>query len=141
GSNFGTIIAIGNDISLAPGGYGAAFCDVCLPGTNGTITNVAALGNIIRYSDWNPRPTDSASGFLYSDIHHAIYANNVIALGTANALRVRSYPAGTIPGEAPMEDCDHPGLPNPGPASTPPSVDPLLPGYRRAWLNNCDLTG
>jgi hypothetical protein len=136
-----TIIAIGNDISVVPGGYGAAGCDTCFPGTNGTITNVAALGNVIHYSDWNPRPTDSGGGFFYTDIHHAIYANNIIALGTPNALRVRSYPAGTIPGQATPEDCDHPGLTNPGPPGTPPSVDPLLPGYRRAWLNNRDLTG
>jgi hypothetical protein len=141
GAHFDTIIAIGNDISLVRGGYGAAGCDVCSPGVSGTITNVAALGNVIRYSDWNARPTDAGGGFLYSDIHHAVYANNVIALGTPNALRVRSYPGGTIPGEAPVEDCDHPGLTNPGPPGTPPSVDPLLPGYRRAWLNNRDLTG
>jgi len=141
GSHFDTIVAIGNDITLYPGGYGIASCDVCYPGPNGTITNIAALANVIHYSDWTPRPSDAAGGFLYTDLHNAIYANNVIALGTPNALRVRNYPDGTIPGTAPIEDCDHPGLTQPGPPSTPPSVDPLLPGYRRAWLNNRDLTG
>jgi len=75
------------------------------------------------------------------DIQHAIYGNNIIALGTLNDLRVRQYPDGFIPGAVTPEDCDHPGVVQPGPSSYPPSLDVLPPGYRRAWYNNRDLSG
>ena len=116
-------------------------CDVCNAGPSGTITNLTMLNNVIRYAEWTSRPSAPDGGLSYTDMRHAVFANNVVALGTVNSFRVRQCPGGIIysPGQA--EDCDHPGPFPPGPVSYPFCVDELLPGYRRAWFNNRDLSG
>jgi hypothetical protein len=98
------------------------------------------LNNVIRYADWRV-PTSSAvkGGILYSDISHSVVGNNVIALGTDNALRVRQFPAGVI--FPPAEDCDYMATPPGGGLSYPSSLDVLPSGYRRAWFNNRELSG
>jgi hypothetical protein len=144
GAVFDSLICQGNELVLAgtdSRGWGFGACDVCSAGPSGTITNVTALNNIVRYADWAPRPAALEIGFLYSDIHHAVYGNNLVALGTADPLRVRQDPAGSIPSPTVNEDCDHPGLVQPGPSSYAPSVNLLQPGYRRAWYNNRGLSG
>ena len=99
------------------------------------------MNNIIRFPGWASRPANGDSGIYYSDIQHAIYGNNLVALGTFAALRVRWCPSGLIPAEELLEDCDHPlVLPLPPPA-IPPCLDTLRPGYRRAWFGNRDLSG
>jgi hypothetical protein len=131
----------GNEIVLRGGaGGGFQFCDVCEPGTNGWITNVTILDNIVRYADWSPRPANADAGFMYTDMRRVVLANNVFALGTGNTLRMRACPAGIIPPPEPIQNCDQPigGLP---PPTYAPCVDPLLPGYMRAWFNNRDLSG
>jgi hypothetical protein len=122
-AHFDSLYYQGNEIVLNPGetGYGIGACDVCLPGPSGTITNLLALNNVLRYADWAPRPDSLKGGVASSDIHHAVYGNNVVALGGRNSLRLRDYPAGFVP--------------------YPPSVDILPSGYRRAWFNNLDLSG
>jgi hypothetical protein len=123
---FESLFCQGNEIVLNAGpGYGIAACDVCVPGPNGIITNLLALNNIIRFSDWAPHPDFLKGGLACSDIHHAVFGNNVVALGGPNSLRLREYPAGSIPGTS----------------TYPPPVDPLPPGYRRAWFCNHDLSG
>lgn len=143
-AHFESLVCIGNEIVLSGDefrGWGIGACDTCQEGIPGTITNLTALNNIIRYPGWKARPGAAEQGIVYSDIQHAVFANNVIALGTDSPLRVRGYPSGGIPPETPPEDCDHPGLVQPGPPAIPPSLDNLLPGYRRAWYNNRDLSG
>lgn len=146
GRQFGSVIMLDNEVALAPGsGYALSACDICGPGESGSITNVTAVNNLVRYADWQPRWGGREGGFLYSDIHHGVYANNVVALGTFNGLRVRHCPAGSFREPDPPQLCaPHlspaltPGLPNP---PYPPCVNELLPGYRRAWSNNRDLSG
>ncbi len=145
GAHFDTLICEGNEIVLdntaSTQPFGIRFCDTCAPGPSGTITNLLVLNNIIRYPDWAPHPSSIAGGLMYSDIKHAVYGNNIVALGNTQSLRVRAYPSGIIPGKPAVEDCDNPGLFQPGPSTYPASVDALLPGYRRAWFNNRDLPG
>jgi hypothetical protein len=144
GAHLESLVCLGNEIVLSgreSRGYGVGACDTCSAGIPGTITNLTALNNIIRYPGWTARPSAPEEGLVYGDVQHAIYGNNVIALGTQNELRVRQYPAGQIPATTTPEDCDHPGLVPPGPPTIPPSLDPLFPGYRRAWYNNRDLSG
>jgi len=144
GAQFDSITYSDNEIILAGAdgwGWGFIVCDVCGPGTSASITNVAILNNVIRYADWMPRPTSPDGGLYYSDIHHAVFGNNVIALGTRNSLRVRHYPAGIIFPPSPTEDCEGNVLTPPQELTYPPPVDPLRPGYRRAWFNNRNLSG
>ncbi len=142
GAQFDTVTYTGNEIVLSEGGgWGLSICDVCETGTSGSVTNVTVLNNIVRYSDWLPRPASQNGGIIYTDMRHAVFGNNVIALGTANSLRVRQFPAGFIPGSSSSEDCDGAIVVPPVPPTYPPSVDSLLPGYRRAWFNNRDLSG
>jgi hypothetical protein len=139
-----SVVCLGNEMVLAGTafrGWGVGACDACSPGPTGAITNVTILNNIIRYPDWASRPGAPEEGLVYGDIHHAVYGNNLIALGTANALRVRQDPVGSIPAPTIPEDCDHPGLVLPGPSSSAPSLNVLRPGYRRAWFNNRDASG
>jgi hypothetical protein len=141
-ARFDSITYLDNEIILAGrGGWGLAACDVCSPGTSGSITNVTALNNIVRYPDWLPRASNQDGGLLYSDIHHAVFGNNIIALGTPNSLRVRHYPAGAIFPPPPTEDCEGNVFTPPQVMTHPPSVDPLRSGYRRAWFNNRDTSG
>lgn len=143
-AHFESLLCAGNEIvldSATPQGFGIRFCDNCLPGPSGTITNLLILNNVIRYSGWATPSGSVPGGLMYSDIHHAVYANNLVALGNPNCLRVRGYPGGVVPAKPPDETCDNPGFFPPGPSTFPPSVDALLPGYRRAWLNNRDLSG
>lgn len=123
------------------GGTAFAVCDVCNPGQSGTITNVTLLNNLIRYTDWTSRPLAQDGGLSYTDMRHAVLGNNVVTLGTAGSFRVRQCPAGIIYPPPAIEDCDHPGPFPPGPVTYPSCVDELLPGYRRAWFNNRDLSG
>lgn len=141
-SRFESIALIGNEIVLkGSGGWGLASCDVCDPGQNGTIDRITVLDNVIRYPGWVQQPNASDGGLLYSDIRHAVFGNNLLALGSPNLLRVRQYPAGFIPGQQATEDCDHPGPFSPTAPTYPPSVDDLQPGYKRAWFNNQALSG
>jgi hypothetical protein len=142
GGQFDSLTCLDNEIVLAGHkGWGIAACDVCAIGPSGSITNVTALNNIIRYADWQPRPDREEGGFLYSDIHHAVVGNNIIVLGTARDMRVRHCPAGTIVPPPPTEDCDGRVTVPPGGITYPPCLDPPPPGYRRAWFNNRKLSG
>lgn len=141
GATFDSITCLNNEIVLTGGGSGLSVCDLCQGPPSGTVTNITALNNIIRYPGWVPRPFSQDLGLFYSDIHHAVYGNNVVALGNASALRVRQCPIGVMPGTTPMEDCDHPGPFAPGPSTPLPCLDTLQPGYRRAWYNNRDVSG
>jgi hypothetical protein len=82
-------------------------------------------------------------GFHYSDMGHAVFANNIVALGTRFGLRVRPCPGGWVPPPVIPQYCP----PHPQPPLSneqghyPPCVDVLPAGYRRAWLNNRDLSG
>jgi len=89
---------VANEIILTGetgGGFGA--CDTCDAGPSGSITNVTALNNIVRYPGWSLRPAKADLGFQSSDIQNAVFGNNLIALGTKDALRIRPCPAGFIP--------------------------------------------
>ena len=143
GAQIDAIACLDNEIVLSgQGGWGFASCDVCVPGISGSITNVAVLNNVIRYADWMPRASNPRDGGLhYSDIHHAVFGNNVIALGTPNAFWVRHYPAGVISPPPSTEDCDGNAFTPPQVVTYPPAVDPVRPGYRRAWFNNRDISG
>ncbi len=141
GATFDSITCLDNEIVLSGGGSGLAVCDLCLGPPSGTVTNITALNNIIRYPGWAPRPFSPDWGLFYSDIQHAVFGNNVVALGNASALRVRHCPIGVMPGAPFVEDCDHPGPGTPGPSTPLPCLDTLQPGYRRAWFNNRDLSG
>jgi hypothetical protein len=130
-----------NEIVLLPGGrgYGLSLCDVCNVGPSGSMTNLVAVGNVIRYPDWVPRPANGAEGGLqYGDIRHAVFARNLVALGTPNPLRVRQCPAGSIPDPV-LEDCV--SYKPAGPTTIPACLNELRPGYRRAFLGNRDLQG
>ena len=144
GARSDSLLCIGNEIVLADSSApvsGIRICDVCGSGPSASMTNLAALNNIIRYPVWARPPTAQDGGLIYANIRHAVYGNNLVVFGTANSLRVRPYPVGLVPDVPPPEDCDHPGLVQPGPSTYPPSLDALPPGYRRAWYNNRDLSG
>jgi hypothetical protein len=137
-ARFDSILCLDNEIVLnGPTGWGIAACDTCFEGPTGTITNLTALRNVIRYAGWTPHPTYADGGLYYSDIQNGVFGNNVIVLGTPSDLRVRAYPSGSIPPPE-SERCDY-VLPPPDPL--PPSLDLLLPGYRRAWFDNRSLSG
>jgi len=141
GATFDSITCLNNEMVLTGGGAGLSVCDVCNGPPSGTVTNITALNNIIRYPGWTPFPFSLDSGLFYSDIRHAVFGNNVIAIGNTGALRVRQCPIGVMPGEPFDEDCDHPGPGTPGPSTLLPCLDTLQPGYRRAWFNNRDGSG
>jgi hypothetical protein len=142
GAQMDSVSLLDNEIVLSgEGGWGLATCDTCSGGQSGSITNVTARNNIVRFAGWLPHPTRSDGGLHYGDMHHAIFANNVIALGTPSALRTRQCPAGLILPPPPVEDCDFHDPGPIGPPTYPPCVDVLLPGYRRAWFGNRDLSG
>jgi hypothetical protein len=142
GAQFDSLICQGNDIVLkGVGGWGIAACDTCSIGPSGTIENVTALDNIIRYADWGLRPSVPDGGIFYTDISHGVIGNNVIALGTPHELRVRHFPAGVIFPPQPVEDCDYLPPPPGGVVSYPSSMEPLPPGYQRAWFNNRSISG
>jgi len=136
-----SITCLNNEMVLTGGGAGLLVCDLCAGPPSGTVTNITALNNIIRYTGWTPRPFSLDLGLAYTDIHHAVYGNNLVALGNAGALRVRHCPIGVMPGATPLEDCDHPNPGPPGPSTPLPCLDTLQPGYRRAWFNNRDISG
>ena len=141
-SQFDSIACIRNEIVLTTGvGWAFGACDTCYSGPTGTTTNATLLNNIIRFADWAPRPASPMIGLYYADIQHAVFANNIVALGTVGGLRIRWCPSGQIPGIIPPEDCDHPGTGVAPPPTYPPCLDVLRPGYRRAWLGNRDLSG
>ncbi|HEX6909953.1 MAG TPA: hypothetical protein VF142_06150, partial [Longimicrobium sp.] len=120
-----SLVMLGNEIVLqGSGGYAFSVCDVCNAGPSGSISNVVALGNVVRYADWGPRPSNQDGGLSYTDMRHAVFGNNIVTLGTAHTLRVRQCPAGTIPIYA-YEDCEQ--IQPPGPTTTPPCVNTLLP--------------
>ena len=125
-AEFDSLTFLDNEIVLnGRNGWGVAACDVCGGGPSATITNVTALNNIIRYPDWLPRSSSREGGLLYSDIHQAVFGNNVIALGTVNPLRVRQCPAGLIPPPPETENCD-----SIGPAPRHPRTRFIRP----AWM-------
>lgn len=143
GRQFDTLTCIGNEIVLLgqKAGTGIACCDTCSGGLSGSVTNLTAIGNVIRYPDWSPRPGARDLGLFYSDIQHAVFGNNVVVQGAGSDLRVRQHPAGTVIPPRPPEECDQLVVPPPGDPYLLPAVDSLLPGYRRAWFNNRDLSG
>jgi hypothetical protein len=141
GATFDSITCLNNEMVMYEGGAGLSVCDLCLGAPSGTVTNITALNNIIRYPGWAPRPFSLGWGLYYSDIQNAVFGNNVIALGNSGALQVRGCPTGVTPGAPPFEDCDHPNPGPPGPSTLLPCLDTLQPGYRRAWFNNRDLSG
>lgn len=141
---FDTLLAWENDVVFAgrgARGWAFAACDTCEGGQPGTITNFVVLNNRVGYTNWTLRPTGLESGLHASNIRHAVFGQNTIALRNANPLRVRGYPSGVIPAPREYEDCDHPGTGIPGNSTVPPSLDVLPPGYRRAWFGNRDLEG
>lgn len=143
-ARFDSLLCLDNEIVLSgavPGQAGIAACDVCLGQASGTITNLTAVNNIVRYADWAPRPDWVDVGLLYSDIRNAVFANNLIALRASGTLEVRGCPVGDTPPAPPFEDCDHYDSGPPGPSIPIPCLDELRPGYRRAWLNNRDFVG
>jgi hypothetical protein len=140
-ASFDSITCLDNEIVLSGGGSGLFVCDLCAGPPSGTVTNITALNNIIRYPGWTPRPFSPDWGLFYSDIQHAVFGNNVVALGNSSPLRVRQCPIGVMPGAPFVEDCDHPGPGTPGLPTLLPCLDTLQPGYRRAWFNNRDLSG
>jgi len=144
GRRLGPMTFTDNEVVLSPaGGMGFGACDICTTGPSGSISNVVALRNVIRYADWQPRPSNNEMGFHYSDMGHAVFANNIVALGTRFGLRVRPCPGGWVPPPVIPQYC--PPHPQPPPSNEqghfPPCVDVPPPGYRRAWLNNRDLSG
>jgi hypothetical protein len=144
GARFDSVVFSDNEIILSSfGGYAIGACDTCDPGPSGTVTNFTVLNNIIRYADWVARPQGGEGGFFYTDIQHAVVANNLIALGTANSFRVRNCPSGYIAPPIDPELCPSESNPPPSPptgVTFPPCLDPVRPGYRRAWYNNYDLS-
>jgi len=141
---FDSLACLDNEIVLnGRGGWGFQACDTCAGGPSGSITNLTALNNIVRYPDWSPRPASSDGGLFYSDIHHAVFGNNIVSIGTPNPLRVRQCPAGLIPPPPQTETCDSvaPGFPPPSNPVYSLCLDVLPTGYRRAWFNNLDLQG
>jgi hypothetical protein len=137
-----SLTCLDNEIILTGrAGWGFAICDTCAAGPTGGTTNVTVLNNIIRYADWNPRPFNPDGGLYFSDIQHAVFGNNVVALGTSNSLRVRACPSGFIPPPDPVQDCDHFIVDPPVAPSYPPCLDTLPPGYQRAWFNNRNPSG
>jgi len=139
---FDSLTCLNNEIVLAGGsGIGIGACDICASGPSGTITNLVALNNIIRYADWSERPSLQDIGLAATDIRNAVFANNIITLGTVNTLRVRPCPAGFIPPAVLPELCDAPPPPEPPEGTFPPCLDLLPEGYRRAWINNRDHQG
>ncbi len=144
GARFDTLTCTGNETVLdGAGGWCVAGCDTCGGGPSGWLTNVTALNNLVRYGDWSLRPGSDDGGLYCSDIHNAVFGNNVIVLGTASGLRLRGCPSGLIPPPGEIETCDTVGPvtpPNSGPVYSA-CLDVLPIGYRRAWFNNRDLQG
>src|SRR5258705_3362095 len=141
GATLDTITFLNNEIVLSGGGSGLFVCDLCIAPPSGTVTNITALNNIIRYPGWAPRPFSTDWGLFYSDIQNAVFGNNVVALGNASGLRVRQCPIGVMPSPPFKEDCDHPGPGTPGPSTPLPCLDTLQPGSLRGWFNNRDISG
>jgi hypothetical protein len=139
-AKFDSITCSDNEIILSGrNGWGVAICDTCYVGPTASTTNLTVLNNIIRYADWGERPAFGDGGLYYSDIQHAVFGNNIVALGTSSSLRVRSCPSGSIP--APPGDCDR-FVPDPPPPPTSAQCLDILPaGYQRAWFNNRNLSG
>lgn len=141
GGQFDAIQFLNNEVVLTTAnGWGFLACDACTPGPSGSIRSLTALHNIVRYAGWLPQPGRSEGGLTCSDVPNAVVGNNVIALGTTHALRVRTCPAGAVRPADPPEFCDLDPPPPPPPPPLPVCLDSLPPGYRRAWLNNRDLT-
>jgi hypothetical protein len=143
GASFESITCLRNEIVLSgrTTGWGFGICDTCYVGPTSTTTNVTMLRNIIRYADWAPRPSSLDIGFYYSNIQHALFGGNIVALGSSGSLRVRSCPSGLIPSTDSVEDCDHLVVIPPPPPTYPICLDALRPGYQRAWFDNRDLSG
>ena len=137
---FDSIVCMDNEIVLSDyPGWGFGICDTCAIGPSGTTTNVVVLNNVIRYLGWEPRPLATGGGLYSSDIQHAVFGNNLVVLGGVRSAEVRGYPFGFIP--PPPGDCDNLAPYPPPPPTSPPSLDVLPPGYRRAWFENRDLSG
>jgi hypothetical protein len=142
GSRCDSVTCLGNEIVLTgSGGFGLGACDTCAGTPGGSITDLTALGNVVRYPEWTLHPTKQDSGLHASDIRHAVFGNNVIVQGTTNELRVRHFPAGQVIPTGPPEECGQLEVPPPGEPYYLPSLDVLPPGYRRAWFNNRSLSG
>jgi len=141
-AQFDSLTCVANEIVLSGvGGSGVAACDTCSVGASGSMTSLTVLNNLVRYADWSVHPENFDVGLVSSDIHNAVFGNNLIVLGTPSAIRVRPCPAGIIYPPPQMETCDFVPLPPPLPPTYPPCLDVLPAGYRRGWFNNRDLQG
>ncbi len=141
---FGSILMSANEIALVPGRRGWAFVslDAHPVGPSASITNAAFLNNVVRYSDWLPRPGSIEGGLHYSDIRNALFLNNLITLGTSSSLRVRFCPlGGPLVHQSPQRCPPHPPVEPPPTEDGPACLNALPIGYRRAWLNNRDGSG
>src|SRR5947207_10208411 len=99
------------------------------------MSNMNVLRNIIRYSDWRPRPANVEGGIYYSDIQNAVFANNLVCLGTTRSLQIRACPLGLVVPPTTREQCSpYPPLQIPGQGLLP-CLDTVPSGYRRVWLN------
>jgi hypothetical protein len=141
-AHFDSLTLYGNEMILSgAAGWGFGECDTCLGGESGSLTNLTALNNIVRYADWVQRPERIDGGLAYANVRNAVFGNNILGLGTTSSLRVRQYPSGLIAEPIETEDCDHPGPFPAGGTRYPASLNSLLPGYRRAWFGNRNLSG
>ncbi|HKQ39996.1 MAG TPA: LamG-like jellyroll fold domain-containing protein [Verrucomicrobiae bacterium] len=141
---FGPITCVDNEIALLPGRGGGGFIsgDVYSPGRSASVTNATLLRNVIRYPDWVARPGNTELGLYSSDIQNAVFVNNWITLGNNFSLRLRGCPIGSQLVPIIRQRCPpHPQVDPPPPEDAPPCLDILPSGYRRAWLNNRDLSG
>src|SRR5262249_33425105 len=121
-SPYSSVTGLGNEFVLdRRQGWGFLACDICDPGQSGTITNVTMLNNLIRYPDWSSPP--GGGGLLASDIHPAVFGNNILVMDSDKAMRVRPCPSVFIPPPPPTEDCDHPLFIPPQNSSYPPCLD------------------
>src|SRR6185503_3498502 len=94
------------------------------------------LNNIIRYANWSS-PANIDAGLIASDIHNAVYGNNLIVLN--DPLRLRQCPSGYIPPPPVEETCDGETVVPPTEGTYAQCLNILPPGYRRTWFNNRDL--
>ena len=139
-AQFDSVTCIANEVLLTgAGGWAFGNCDTCSGGVSGSTTNVTLLNNLVRYPGWLRRPASPDGGLYSSDIHKAVFGNNIVALGASGALRLRACPSGFIPPKPP-ETCD--GDPVPTTIGTYATCLDVLPsGYRRSLFNNRDITG
>ena len=98
------------------------------------------MDNIIRYRDWMERPINRDVGLSASEIHNAVYGNNIITLGGDSTMRVRPCPTGRVGVPVP-EECNEESNDPPGEPTYAACLNVLPEGMRRAWFNNRNHLG